>query len=176
MSDIHAEAQDAYAYMTRRAPWWPTLESGHAWDHVAYVGTMAVAYVEAALWSSSADDETPLDVLPTRIPGPEWAAVAMTCAYFYVHNARDLLTYRPWSADAGQAGHDMWLTRNHHGAGFWDHNSKRDADAYAAGQRLTTAAHALGEAYAYLADDGVTVYGLASELDAYDAANGGGVG
>jgi len=38
------------------------------------------------------------------------------------------------------AGHDFWLTRNHHGAGFWDGDWPEDV-----GERLTEASHPYGE-------------------------------
>lgn len=41
---------------------------------------------------------------------------------------------------AVQVGHDFHLTRNHHGAGFWDRGLGR------IGERLTVAAEAFGEA------------------------------
>lgn len=58
-------------------------------------------------------------------------------------NSADLhgLTYE-------QIGHDFILTRNRHGAGFWDRGLGERGD------RLTDAAHAYGEIDAYLADDG----------------------
>jgi hypothetical protein len=46
-----------------------------------------------------------------------------------------------------QAGHDFWLTRNRHGAGFWDRGHGL------AGERLTAAAHLYGECELYLGDD-----------------------
>lgn len=45
-------------------------------------------------------------------------------------------------------GHDFWLTRNRHGAGFWDGDLPD-----ALGKRLTDAAHAYGECGLYLGDD-----------------------
>lgn len=51
--------------------------------------------------------------------------------------------------DAGQCGMDFYLTRNRHGAGFWD----RDHPA-PHGDALTEAAKAYGETYEYLGDDG----------------------
>jgi len=55
-------------------------------------------------------------------------------------------TWEEWQAasealtamDPGQAGHDFWLTREHHGAGFWDRGLG------VAGARLTDAAHTFG--------------------------------
>ena len=50
-----------------------------------------------------------------------------------------------------QAGHDFWLTRNGHGAGFWD----RSDDTYFGYQDFfTKISEAHGEVYVYLGDDG----------------------
>lgn len=43
------------------------------------------------------------------------AAFRADCAAFWESCADDLATM-----EAEQAGHDFWLTRNGHGAGFWD--------------------------------------------------------
>lgn len=45
-------------------------------------------------------------------------------------------------------GHDLWLTRNGHGAGFWDRGLGT------LGDRLSEAARSLGEAQAIVLDDG----------------------
>lgn len=51
-----------------------------------------------------------------------------------------------------QVGHDFWLTRNGHGAGFWDdpdyYGGQDNADA------LSDIAGKFGEVYAYVGDDG----------------------
>jgi len=49
----------------------------------------------------------------------------------------------------GRAGHDFWLTRNGHGAGFWDGDWP---EPFAA--QLTAAAKAFGECNLYAGDDG----------------------
>jgi len=49
---------------------------------------------------------------------------------------------------AEQCGHDLWLTRNGHGVGFWD----RGYDL-AIGDALTRAAHLAGARDLYLGDD-----------------------
>ena len=43
-----------------------------------------------------------------------------------------------------QVMHDLWLTQNRHGAGFWDGDWGRHGDA------LTVAAHAIGECSLYV--------------------------
>ena len=48
-----------------------------------------------------------------------------------------------------RAGHDFWLTRNHHGAGFWDGDWPEDVD-----EKLTEASHSWGEMDLYVGDDG----------------------
>ena len=52
-----------------------------------------------------------------------------------------------WSAAEG-LGHDLWLTRNGHGAGFWDRGLGH------LGERLSDAARSLGEATSYVLADG----------------------
>ena len=48
-----------------------------------------------------------------------------------------------------QIGHDFWLTRNHHGAGFWDRDLSNGR-----GEILTQIAHSFGELSPYVGDDG----------------------
>lgn len=72
---------------------------------------------------------------------PRWGDKALAtaredCADFQQANAADLA-----NVDASQAGHDFYLTRNRHGAGFWDGDYPEDI-----GRRLTDAAHVYGSA------------------------------
>jgi hypothetical protein len=105
------------------------------------------AYLECALWSSTDDTETPLDSnygiedIHARCIKEHDAQLAD----FEEANAADL---EASGASPEQWGHDFWLTRNRHGAGFWDRGYG------AVGERLTSAAHAYGESVAYLGDDG----------------------
>jgi hypothetical protein len=64
------------------------------------------------------------------------------CADFKKANRDDLETI-----DSEIAGINFWLTRNGHGAGFWD------LGLGAIGQRLTDAAHVYGESDLYSYDD-----------------------
>jgi hypothetical protein len=45
--------------------------------------------------------------------------------------------------------HDFWLTRNHHGAGFWDGDYPEPLAT-----KLTELAHSFGEQNLYVGDDG----------------------
>ena len=81
------------------------------------------AYVECALWSSTdnADDSggEPLDANYSEddIAGETLAEMRKDCDDFVDSNA-DALAESGLSEE--RQGHDFWLTRNGHGAGFWD--------------------------------------------------------
>jgi hypothetical protein len=117
------------------------------------------AYLEAALWSSTDDDDEPLD----RDYGiedfaPEAIKQAVKdAATFQADNADDLDeaaefgTRGEWSTDE-QHGHDFWLTRNRHGAGFWDRGYG------VVGKRLTKAAQAYSEVNIEVGDDGLLYF------------------
>ena len=105
------------------------------------------AYLECALWSST-DGDTPLDhdydvrsIAPVSLDH-----MREQCAAFQSENAAML----GQAGDDSQNGHDFWLTRNGHGAGFWDRGYDTDVS-----QSLTDAAHACGEAYLYVGGDGL---------------------
>jgi hypothetical protein len=82
----------------------------------------------------------------------------MDCFNFEV-KARPLLeqAYQR-NYDARQAGHDFWLTRNGHGAGFWDRDvlsstgekwsGGNDHDGETLGEKLTEIAQSFGETWA----------------------------
>ena len=65
------------------------------------------------------------------------------CASFQTQHWEDI------QEDVERAGHDFWLTRNHHGAGFWDGDWPEDVD-----ERLTAASHSCAEVNLYIGDDG----------------------
>lgn len=65
------------------------------------------------------------------------------CWVFRTVNADDIGT------NYEQAGYDFWLTRNGHGAGFWDGDWPEPAAS-----RLTDAARKFGEFSLYVGDDG----------------------
>ena len=70
------------------------------------------------------------------------------CEKFQAENARMLArayaeAKKPY--DAENAGHDFWLTRNGHGAGFWDRDLPKDV-----GDALTRASEKYGEINLYV--------------------------
>ncbi len=114
-----------------------------------------LAYVECALWSSTdnADDTggEPLDrnYCPRDIAPETMQVMAGDCADFQSSFA-ELLGKSGLSSE--QAGHDFWLTRNRHGAGFWDRGLGK------VGDELTEMAHPYGSFDLYVGDDG-KIYG-----------------
>lgn len=108
------------------------------------------AYVECALWSSTdMDTEEPLDANHSDVHETTRAEMLEECKSFMVDNADDIAqAIEVHGYSIARAGHDFWLTRNHHGAGFWDRGL---GDI---GKRLTDAAHACGEVDLYVGDDG----------------------
>lgn len=97
------------------------------------------AYIKCALWAGLLDDNYgPDDLAPEAV-----AAITEEIASFLEANESDLE-----GLDPVMVGHDFYLTRNRHGAGFWDrgHDEK--------GERLTKAAHAYGRSDLYIDDDG----------------------
>lgn len=60
---------------------------------------------------------------------------------FYAANVADL---RATTRSMENCGHDFWLTRNRHGAGFWD-RKHISPEADAALDRLTEASHSYGD-------------------------------
>lgn len=138
--------------------------------------TFTTAYIDAALWSTSAelgrcatcnndaaqtqDDRCATcggDVRGTDrsmddlgfsvedIDADTLAKMVADCARFQAENDLSEGTDK-------RAGHDFWLTRNGHGAGFWD------GDWPETGDTLTEACKAYGEVYLYVGDDG-RIYG-----------------
>ncbi len=104
------------------------------------------AYVECMIWSSQSDCEESVSSEHTIDDLSEEALrqVIEDCNDFQESNAELMV-----GLDAESCGHDFWLTRNGHGAGFWDRGYG------AIGKTLTLASKTYGECYPYVGDDGL---------------------
>lgn len=132
------------------------------------------AYVEAALWSSTDESSEsggdPLDKNygPEDIAPPTMRAMQRDCATFVERYGNLVEDDDPKSRGGhdrwGMAGHDFWLSRNGHGAGFFDGDWPKHGD------ELQTAAESYGSFELYVGDDGV-VYGAGAEEDSPGAMN-----
>lgn len=119
------------------------------------------AYVAATMWTAIAltsdGDMATLDevvpgLTPDDLPSDILDAMRETVAGFLAYIDEDGINTSAWTAEG--LGHDLALTREGHGAGFWD-RGRGDA-----GDALTRAAKTFrGEGLiAYVDDDGATTY------------------
>jgi hypothetical protein len=114
------------------------------------------SYMTTALWSSN-DESTPSGGYPMDdnydtddISNETWNEMVKDCEDFQQAQAADLqLAYNHPKVkyDESSAGHDFWLTRNGHGAGFWDRGLGT------VGDRLSKASKPYGEVNLYIGDD-----------------------
>lgn len=114
-------------------------------------------YVTAALWTfdnnAPSGEYSTSGRVETLFPLIDQAALQSMrddCTKFQADN-KELL------AQAGkdsQNGHDFWLTRNHHGSGFWDRDYDKEVEGTVllVGDILTDKAHAFGESDIYMGD------------------------
>ena len=120
----------------------------HIEEQTAGLDSFCRAYVETALWSSTDNsDETGGEPLDKNydindIDPESLKKMEQDCKAFQ-EKAGDLI-----SGQEDQAGHDFWLTRNGHGAGFWDGDWPEPAAT-----KLTNLSKEFGECDLYLGDD-----------------------
>ncbi len=106
------------------------------------------SYIETALWSSTDADGTPLDNIDAELAPETVARFQQDCAKFEAESNAIFEAHDLHASDYHVA-HDFWLTRNRHGAGFWDGDYPKPVDTL-----LTELAHSYGECDLYVGDDG----------------------
>lgn len=112
------------------------------------------AYIEALIWSECGDDDEPLDKNYDQSDlAPEaMEAIQEDCRDFYEANFELIQSSEcsrsPEYSVEEMAGHDFCLTRNGHGAGFWDGD-------WSKGDELTKASKPYGTQNLYVGDDGL---------------------
>jgi hypothetical protein len=94
-------------------------------DFIGYLThAMADSHYETALWSSTDDDGNPLDNGNYELSDSAKACLDYDLTEFIIalekHNITLELIEELTGQDESHVAHDFWLTRNHHGAGFWD--------------------------------------------------------
>lgn len=106
------------------------------------LGEFTQAYIMAALWtndegagSGQYEESGRIEELFPKIHPACLERVIAECAAFQAANA-DMLAR---AGTVSQNGHDFWLTRCGHGAGFWDRGYADDVD-----KALTDASHKAG--------------------------------
>jgi hypothetical protein len=122
-----------------------------------YLSPFVRSYIETALWSSNDGDGVPLD--SAKYADAELAEG--TIAQFVADCERFQVAYEKLIAGLDDnvlrsfppedhIPHDFWLTRNRHGAGFWDGDYPEPIAT-----QLTELAHSFGECDLYVGDDGL---------------------
>lgn len=116
-------------------------------------------YLECLKWSTSGNaDGADVDNLEDfAFSDCAYACAVADCTAFFTANHADLIKAAAAygvlivEGDSGMAmaGHDFWLTRAGHGAGFWDGDLPEEL-----GARLTEASKTAGNCEPYIGDDG----------------------
>lgn len=107
------------------------------------------SYLTTALWSSTQDNGKPFDdgfSIENFSPESVKSAEKEINDFLSLLESENIL----WEEEITESsfGHDFWLTRNRHGAGFWDRGLGT------LGKKLTEWAHTFGSSDVYLGDDG----------------------
>lgn len=128
----------------------------HRWE----LDPFTRAYIEAALWSSTDDDEEPIDAEYDieDISNESIERIALDCARFqarYYHLWEGCETGRGEYDIDEASGHNFWLNRNGHGTGFWD---STEVYGHENAEQLDDASHSFGECSVFVSDDKSEVY------------------
>ena len=117
------------------------------------------AYLITALWSSVDEDQNPFDsnYSVDDFSSEQKEKARKDCSKFIEENTQILadaiatgnVIAGPDFDEYERAAHDFWLTRNGHGAGFWDGDWP---EPFA--EQLTQAAEKFGQSYVLKGDDG----------------------
>ena len=111
----------------------------------------ALAYIECALWADGDPEDGETRTCDPYPPASDSCnrTLWLQAGRFYLANEETLVRACIDGYDMAHAGHDFWLTRNGHGAGFWDGDC-----AQPFGNALTVASHEAGERWLYVSDAG----------------------
>lgn len=107
------------------------------------IEAMTQAYIEAIYFTETGDDGQPE-------PDAELTLLSKLQANQACRNFLQALQHTPavqnHLLDPTQLGHDLWLTRNHHGCGFWGRPEVYGTDLAGGNLAdwLTALAHAMG--------------------------------
>ena len=110
------------------------------------------SYIETALWSTTDEDGVPLDnskYSDAELHPKTLERFKADCEKFILESSKILACDTTNdSHPTYHIAHDFWLTRNRHGAGFWDGDYPEPIAT-----KLTELAHSFGECDLYVGDD-----------------------
>lgn len=112
------------------------------------MNTFLASYIRTALWSTSDEYGEPLDAscTPDDLSPETLSQMEKDCEDF-----RDQASHVIASLEhpLSQIAHDFWLTRNRHGAGFWDSDYPEPQ-----AKQLTEIARGFGSFDLFVGEDG----------------------
>lgn len=113
------------------------------------------AYIQTTLWSSTDDSDIPLDSNYSKSDLDTSTLSQMQSDLDAFFSNVDLIEQANEYKDDNQIAHDFWLTRNYHGAGFWDGGYSDDGiGSGILGDALTKLARSFPQQDLYVGDDG----------------------
>ena len=109
-------------------------------DESGYIAEILKGYLTAALWTNEELDEYTINQISES---------SIISAKEDIKNFLDKLEEGGLllNLNAESIGHNFWLTRNGHGAGFWDKNLGE------LGDKVSEICKEFGEKYTYVGDD-----------------------
>lgn len=116
------------------------------------INRMLDSYIECALWSTTEwESGETFDNIDASPSNKCLKIFRQECEQFLeeiqpILDTLDTHQLNTLPLSAEQIGHDFWLTRNGHGAGFWDRGMGE------LGEKLTTVAKSYGTCDLYLSD------------------------
>ena len=113
-----------------------------------YAAEMLPHYLECCAWSTGGTDSqgTEHESFEGFSFSENAKKIALLDCMYFVRSAHPWLSCDGVTIDASESGHNLWLSREGHGAGFWDRG-------YKYGDVLHSKAELLGSGDAYLSND-----------------------
>jgi hypothetical protein len=109
------------------------------------LASVAKGYLAAGLWADTYEDDELVDSHEFSPADVQHLNLALDRVTRFLELAQaDAQAWAIVQADPGQTGHDLWMSANGHGVGFWD---RGHGDA---GDRLTEMADQIGKAHLYI--------------------------
>lgn len=108
------------------------------YSYLSFLFAYANAAFTLSKLSDNSEEESKYNIV--NLSKKTMIAGIKDCSSFYKQNKTKI------EGRESEAGNDFWLTRNGHGAGFWDGDWEH-------GEELTKSAHSYGEFELYLGDD-----------------------
>lgn len=152
--DTAGKAYKSVSETTMESVTWRDLDAFTQGYIEALFFTESAPGVTTEEWQATEDHDEgsiPGDVGFSDLAPDALASIIEDCAAFQRDNATALSDAFEADSDCddSQAGHDFWLTRCGHGAGFWDGDWPEPM-----ADQLDAAAKAFGNVDSYLGDDG----------------------